>query len=306
VAKAKLSQTAKRKNIPAPQTAMDLVRNCCAESLAGLKKYRAASLRLEAEPIHQMRVATRKLRAVLRIFHDLMDKQWADELSAELRWVAHLLGPVRDLDILRERLKNAARPQDRQTLRPIQRLLGERHHDAQAAMKEGLKSERYSELVERLRIGSLSPEMTLEAGEPPSEIMLPMILNAWKKLARTANKLQPEDAPVKYHHVRKMAKRVRYATELLMMNLAVSDRENAEQFIKCLKKLQDTLGEHQDAVVAAKTVSIILDAKAQTASTTNAAKRLITSQEKAAKSARRKLSKVWKAVNDSKNQEWMK
>ena len=282
-----------------PQTIIDLIRNCCTDSLKGLKKHRAASLRLEAEPVHQMRVATRRLRAVLRIFHDLMDAQWADELSAELRWLAHLLGPVRDLDVLRECLHNATKPQDRRTLGPIQRLLGKRHHDAQAAMKEGLKSERYSELVERLRIGSLAPEMTLEAGEPPSEILPPMISNAWKKLAGAANKLQPKSAPIKYHSVRKMAKRVRYATEALMPNLTTSGRKDAEQFIKRLKKLQDTLGELQDAIVAAKTVSIILDAKAQTTPATNAAKRLIAFQEKAAKDARKKFPKVWKAVKDN-------
>jgi CHAD domain-containing protein len=295
----------------APKTAAELIQSVCADSLARLKKHRARSLKLEAEPIHQMRVATRRLRASLRIFHSLMEAQWADELEQELRWLAHLLGNVRDLDVLRERLREAAKPEDRRALAPLQRLLGKRHHDAQTAMLEGLKSERYTELIERLRIGSHAPEMTIETGEPPLKILLPQIADAWKKLARAANKLAPNDASIKYHRVRKMAKRVRYATESLLPNVThqeLSQSEDAEQFIKRIKKLQDALGELQDSVVAEKTIDIILDAKLLTKNDRleSAAKRLIASQKKAAKKAVKKFPKAWKAAGDPKNRKWMK
>jgi CHAD domain-containing protein len=295
----------------APRTVIDLMQSVCADSLARLRKHRARSLKLEAEPVHQMRVATRRLRASLRIFYSLMDAQWADELEQELRWLAHLLGNVRDLDVLRERLREAANPEDRRTLAPLQRLLGKRHRDAQTAMLEGLKSERYTELIERLRIGSHAPEMSIESGEPPLEILLPQITDAWKTLARAANKLSPNDASIKYHRVRKMAKRVRYATDALLPNVAHEDSsqcEDTEQFIKRIKKLQDSLGELQDAVVAEKTVSIILDSKllAKHDRLEAAAKRLIASQKKAAKKAVRKFPKAWKAASDPKHRKWMK
>ena len=253
-----------------------------------------------------MRVTTRRLRAVLRIFHSLMDAQWVSELESELRWVAHLLGQVRDLDVLRERLRKAADPDDRKILGQLQRLLSARHRDAQAAMKEGLKSKRYTELIERLRIGALAPEMALEASEPPTDILLPMLARSRKKLVRAGSKLQPNDEPIEYHRVRKMAKHVRYATEALVPNLTVSDSTETHQFIKRLKKLQDTLGEHQDAIVAAKTVEIILDAKPHFYPMSaiahpffTAAKRLIASQEEAAKKARKKFPKIWEKVADS-------
>jgi CHAD domain-containing protein len=258
---------------------------------------------LQAEPIHQIRVGTRRLRAVLRIFDSLMDAQWASELEAELRWLAHLLGNVRDLDVLRHRLRKAARPQDHGALLYLQRVLGKRHRDAQAAMREGLRSERYTALTERLHVSSLSPEMVLEAGEPALETLLPSLQDAWKKLARAARKLKSDDDPAKFHHVRIMAKRTRYASETLMDDLAPKHRECAERFIKRMKKLQNTLGELQDAVVASKTIEMILE--------TNMAheaglRGIIKTQERAKKKARAKFAKRWMAASERKNRKWMK
>jgi len=285
------------------RSAADLVRDCCAESLTALKTYHGRALKLQAEPIHQMRVGTRRLRAVLRIFGSLMDAQWASELEAELRWLAHLLGNVRDLDVLRQRLREAARPQDHQALLYLQRVLGRRHRDAQAAMREGLRSERYNALTERLHAGSLAPEMALQAGEPALEALLPPLKSAWKKLARAAGKLKPGDDSLKFHRVRKMAKRTRYASETLMSDLDSKARDDAERFINRMKKLQDTLGELQDAVVASKTIEMLLESN-----TTHQAglRGIIKTQERTEKKARAKFAKVWRAANDRKNRKWMK
>src|SRR5580704_18299376 len=91
------------------RSATELVQSGCAESLAALNEYSPRAVRFQAEPIHQMRIGTRRLRAILHIFADIMDAQWASELEAELRWLAHLLGAVRDLDVLRVRLRESGR-----------------------------------------------------------------------------------------------------------------------------------------------------------------------------------------------------
>ena len=59
----------------------------------------------EVEPLHQMRVGTRRLRSDLRTFRPLLDKDWAESLRAELKWLGSSLGAVRDLDVLLERLR---------------------------------------------------------------------------------------------------------------------------------------------------------------------------------------------------------
>jgi CHAD domain-containing protein len=285
------------------RSAADLVRDCCAESLMALKTYHGRAIKLQAEPIHQMRVGTRRLRALLRVFGSIMDAHWASELEAELRWLAHLLGNVRDLDVMRQRLREAAKPQDHRALLYLQRVLGKRHRNAQAAMREGLRSKRYDDLIERLHASSLAPEVLLEAGKPALEVLIPSLQSAWRTLSRAARKLKPDDNSLKFHRVRKMAKRTRYAAEMLMEDLAQDNRDDAKRFIKRMKKLQDNLGELQDSVVASKTIEMLLELNATHRASLH---RIMKTQERAEKKARSKFSKAWAAANKKKNREWMK
>src|ERR1700722_4055843 len=123
------------------RSASALVQRGCEESLAALKHYHARAVRFQAEPIHQMRIGTPRRRADLHIFADIMDPQWAPELEAELLWVGHLLGGVRDLDLLRASFREAGRDKKsvstvRNGLGSIDRVLAARHRDAKAALAE--------------------------------------------------------------------------------------------------------------------------------------------------------------------------
>jgi CHAD domain-containing protein len=289
-----------------PRSASALVRSGCVESLAAIKQNHALALRFQAEPIHQMRVGTRRLRAILHIFTDITDQQWASELEAELRWLAHLLGAVRDLDVLRARLRESGRkknvPNVRNALRSLDQTFAARHRDAKAALLEGLQSERYSALVERLHSGQLAPQVTLEAGGPVIGVLLPRLNRAWKKVSRAAEKLKLSDEAPKYHRVRKMAKRIRYASELMVSDLAPKERERANLFIDKMKKLQDTLGELQDADVAGKTVELLLESQPDFREELRV---IIRSQKKLEDKARRKFPKSWRAARELGNKKWM-
>ena len=59
----------------------------------------------DPEVVHQARVATRRLRSDLRTFEHFVDHEWAAELRAELRWLGAELGAVRDVEVLRDRLR---------------------------------------------------------------------------------------------------------------------------------------------------------------------------------------------------------
>src|SRR5262249_62245725 len=56
----------------------------------------------DPEDLHQLRVATRRLRAFLRAARPLLTRGPTEDLRAELSWLGSALGPVRDLDVLVE------------------------------------------------------------------------------------------------------------------------------------------------------------------------------------------------------------
>jgi len=61
------------------------------------------------EDVHQVRVAVRRLRAILRVSRSLFDPKWVDGLRRELKWLGTALGRVRDLDVLHAYLRSSAR-----------------------------------------------------------------------------------------------------------------------------------------------------------------------------------------------------
>ncbi|WP_194819283.1 CHAD domain-containing protein [Nocardia sp. XZ_19_385] len=57
------------------------------------------------DSVHQMRVATRRLRSVLRSYRMLLQRDRAAEISAELKWLAGLLGVARDAEVRADRFE---------------------------------------------------------------------------------------------------------------------------------------------------------------------------------------------------------
>ncbi|NNH72403.1 CHAD domain-containing protein [Nocardia uniformis] len=57
------------------------------------------------DSVHQMRVATRRLRSVLRSYSRIFEQRPIDELRDELRWLAGLLGVARDAEVRAERFE---------------------------------------------------------------------------------------------------------------------------------------------------------------------------------------------------------
>ena len=62
-------------------------------------------LRREQDPIHDTRVAIRRLRSTIRVFGKLLDRSAAGHLDEELKWFAGLLGEVRDRQVQRRRFR---------------------------------------------------------------------------------------------------------------------------------------------------------------------------------------------------------
>jgi CHAD domain-containing protein len=204
----------------------------------------------DIEELHDMRVATRRLRAALALFRDVLPPQ-AEELREELRWLAAVLGAVRDLDVQLEQLEEwiAALPAaDRDALEKLRALLLEERREARTAMLEALDSRRYQALVRRF--GSMvraarRPRSAL-ARQPATAVAPDLVEASFRRVRKAARRIGPDSQPADYHRVRIACKRLRYTLEFL----ADVYPGETKRLVKRLVALQDILGLNQDADVA--------------------------------------------------------
>ncbi len=202
----------------------------------------------DPEDLHQLRVATRRARAILRAARPLVDRGWADALRAELGWLGSALGPARDADVLLESMLAdvAALGEDAGSAAGLIAQLEAERSGRRGAVVEGLSSDRYLALLETLE--AVAPETVPRAGKGT-------LASVWeaerRRTRRAADSLAGDPPDDDLHAFRIRVKRLRYATELAAHELG---RSRADDVVNSAKTLQDTLGAHQDAVVAEERV----------------------------------------------------
>src|SRR5690606_10956127 len=119
-------------------------------------------------------VGTRRLRSDLRTFHRVLEPGWADGWRDELKWLAGVLGEVRDADVLDERLRAACRQLDRTDTAHatiLLRRLGGHRAAAYERLSAALQADRYVALLDQLVAAAAAPALVAEAEEPAREAL---------------------------------------------------------------------------------------------------------------------------------------
>ena len=232
------------KPLGAKAPALEQVRHLLAAQLRELERHDpGVRLRDDAEDLHRFRVATRRTRAIVRATRPLLGDVLAP-LGEELKWLAGVLGPARDLDVLLDRLRAGARTLgvDEPGADSIIATVEEERERLHDAVLEALAAERYLRLLDvfAASIASL-PQLDATGG------LHPLAAAELRKLSKAARKLGDDPADEDLHALRIRAKRARYAAELAA---AGHGSKAFSRYLAALKALQDTIGEHQDAVVA--------------------------------------------------------
>lgn len=197
----------------------------------------------DPEDLHDMRVATRRLRATLKLYADFLPKR-AARFERDLKWISGPMGKVRDLDVHLEHLAEEAVQWDGEAPSEVSAALEKRREEARQHMVEALDSPRYERLISgfmgMLRSGR-SPAPTPSLLEAAPEL----IGRRYKKVRKRLEGLTAESPPEEYHDLRKKGKRLRYAIEPLQGIYG----KRAEKMVGSLKQAQDDLGGMQDLIV---------------------------------------------------------
>jgi CHAD domain-containing protein len=207
-------------------------------------------LRRRHDPIHDTRVAIRRLRSTMRVFAKLLDSSKIAGLEDDLKWFAGLLGEVRDRQVQRRRFDEAlaAWPPEL-VLGPVaNRIDTDLLKEQLAARKlvaEALDSPRYLDMLATLARWRAHPPTETFAVRTLAERARRAERKADRRLG-AAIQLGAGDA---LHRARKAAKRARYAAEL-----RTPLTKGAKRKVRRYKQIQTILGEHQDSVVAADTL----------------------------------------------------
>ncbi|MGW6918315.1 CHAD domain-containing protein [Kitasatospora sp. NPDC054939] len=260
----------------------------------------------EPDAVHRMRVACRRLRSALRTYRRLLAGDPGERLVEELRWLGRALGRARDTEVLTERLVARARalppacaPQ--RVAAELEAWGREEYRRARPEVVAALDHPRRAALADGLAALLADPPLRKRARRDAVPELARIAAREQRRVGqRVRAALAAPDGPERdaaLHEARKAAKRARYAGETAQPAAGRA----AERYTERMVAVQDRLGEHQDAVVAAG----VLHARAAAAPGTAFAYGALYGQElAAAEAARLGLPAVWERAARPKLARW--
>jgi triphosphatase len=210
----------------------------------------------DVEALHQMRVATARLRVALRLFVTDAVREPFASLEADSREFAHALGAVRDLDVFRDELRSRAEaipadaPAIGSLLAAIEHVRAQRRHELVAVLDGPVVQrlwDRFPNVVDSLE-RTANRRVTVRGAAP-------RLLK--KRLAKVIGSVDGVEASTstELHQVRIRCKRLRYTGEFFKPWF---DRK-VEPIIKIAGSLQDTLGALHDGDVMPESLQALIE-----------------------------------------------
>jgi CHAD domain-containing protein len=217
----------------------------------------------DIEQLHDMRVATRRMRAAFDVFSGYYQPKVIKQHLKGLRLTGRTLGRVRDLDVFIEKAQGyqAALPEgDRPGLSPLLDAWNNEREQSRLQLLAYLESQEYQEFklafhtflqtpgkgVRRNRTGLPTPTLV-------RDVTPVLIYTRWAGV-RAFDAILPNASLDQLHALRIEFKGLRYAVEFFAEVLGAQ----AKPIINKLKKIQDHLGDLNDARVACQQLSDFL------------------------------------------------
>ncbi len=258
-----------------------------------------------AEDLHDMRVAARRMRAAWRVFDEAFAPGTTRKLRRRLRGLSDRLGAVRDLDVLIEHLESYRQgldEDDRPGLEPLLSLWQRQREAARKQLIEELDSERYAglltDMAEFLEAGA-NEAATVVSPTLPHRVRDRAPSQVWAayEAVRAYEPVLPWADIETLHRLRIATKWLRYDLEFFGEAMG----PDAERLMDRVVALQDALGLLHDADVSSKLARDVLVARAGELARleTDSIGAYLHAREREVVRRKRSLGPVWRAVTGS-------
>jgi CHAD domain-containing protein len=252
----------------------------------------------DVEGVHELRVATRRLRAALRFFAPVLPARFLETLRGELAWLAARIGAVRDLDVLSQLVTARAPrvdPDLRGALGPLAVWVHDRRAAAHAELSATLDSARARRLLDRLAAfaESVPPRTAQETlGARAPSLLRPLL----RRTLAAGRAIGADARPEALHRLRVRAKRLRYALETLR---GLGGKRVAKALGR-LVALQGLLGAHQDATMTVAQLREFAETARVPPATLLAVGALVDGFGRRARKLRRRFPDAWRRLDRSR------
>jgi inorganic triphosphatase YgiF len=241
-----------------------IARACLRQLLAN----ESAATKRNAEALHQMRIALRRLRAAISLFSAVVTDPRVEAIKAELKWLGRELAPARDLDsFLIEALRPLRKQQANEPgLVSISRMFARERLKSYRRAQEAVESARFRALVldttEWIEAGAWSTSndpLMVARRTAPVEILAAEQLSRRRKRIRRRGAEIGELSPEQLHQLRIQIKKTRYAAEFFAsVYRGKKSAKRCEKFRSALKQLQNCLGGFNDIMTRKALCATIL------------------------------------------------
>lgn len=208
---------------------------------------------LDAEFLHDYRVAVRRTRSLLGQVRQVFPADVVAHFACEFSWLGQLTGPPRDIDVLVLMLRTHPQDLPAEDLAALTASLATAQQQEHRRLVDALDSDRYRRLLDDWRAFLMQPaafeSTAVNAMRPLAHVTARRAWTLSRRLAQTAKTVDERTEPARLHELRILAKKLRY---LVDATPSVEDAADRDRILGGLKKLQRALGDFNDAEAQAR------------------------------------------------------